>query len=215
MTAIEIVLILTGITFMIGSFFVTEKLSEKDLNQIAKLSEKEISRVANKELSKATGEVETQVEAICEEAAQKAERAMDKQANEKIMQIGDYSDTVLDNMNKTHNEIMFLYSMLNDKHTELTELASELEKQKAGIEAKMEKLETADETAEPKQEALTDTKAEEATEEKVSEQTEGFNHNERILELYKQGKPVVDIARELGLGLGEVKLVIELFRGEA
>ena len=30
-------------------------------------------------------------------------------------------------MNKTHNEILFLYNMLNDKHTELTGLASQLQ----------------------------------------------------------------------------------------
>ena len=41
------------------------------------------------------------------------------------MAISEYSDTVMENMNKTHNEIMFLYNMLNDKHTELTGLATD------------------------------------------------------------------------------------------
>ena len=36
------------------------------------------------------------------------------------------------------------------------------------------------------------------------------NHNEEILRLYKEGKSNVAIAKELGLGVGEVKLVIDL-----
>ena len=41
----------------------------------------------------------------------------------------------------------------------------------------------------------------------------GKNNNERILELHSMGKSNVAIAKELGLGIGEVKLVIDLFEG--
>lgn len=41
----------------------------------------------------------------------------------------------------------------------------------------------------------------------------GRNSNERILELHKAGKSNMAIAKELGLGMGEVKLVIDLFEG--
>ena len=44
-------------------------------------------------------------------------------------------------------------------------------------------------------------------------QNDGHNSNERILELHKAGKSNMAIAKELGLGLGEVKLVIDLFDG--
>ncbi len=39
------------------------------------------------------------------------------------------------------------------------------------------------------------------------------NSNEEILRLHKEGKSNVVIAKELGLGVGEVKLVIDLFEG--
>lgn len=39
------------------------------------------------------------------------------------------------------------------------------------------------------------------------------NNNERILELHRAGKSNMAIAKELGLGIGEVKLVIDLFEG--
>lgn len=40
----------------------------------------------------------------------------------------------------------------------------------------------------------------------------GLNNNQNILKLHKQGKSIVDIAKELKLGQGEVKLVIDLYR---
>lgn len=41
--------------------------------------------------------------------------------------------------------------------------------------------------------------------------TEGDMPKEKILELYKSGKSVREISRELGMGQGEVKLVIDLY----
>ena len=43
---------------------------------------------------------------------------------------------------------------------------------------------------------------------------QGRNNNERILDLFQQGRSTVAIARELGLGVGEVKLVIDLFKNQ-
>lgn len=221
MTAIEIVLILVGIVFMTGSFFVTEKLSMKELNQIAELSENEIKIITNKELSKVSGQIEEQAESVVADSIGRIERSMDKEANEKIMEIGEYSDTVLENMNKTHNEIMFLYSMLNDKHTELTELAGsltelsgELGKLETKVRTEIESVKAESNTEEKSGQETAGEKCQDVTEETEPESDDIGNHNERILELYKQGRSQVEIARELGLGLGEVKLVIELFRGE-
>lgn len=60
------------------------------------------------------------------------------------------------------------------------------------------------------------TKAAEVPELDISFMKEGRksgNNNERILELHNNGKSNVAIAKELGLGVGEVKLVIDLFEG--
>lgn len=47
----------------------------------------------------------------------------------------------------------------------------------------------------------------------AAEKTGSGNNNEKILELHKAGKSNMAIAKELGLGIGEVKLVIDLFEG--
>ncbi len=48
----------------------------------------------------------------------------------------------------------------------------------------------------------------------TSDRKKNGNNNERILEMHNQGKSNVAIAKELGLGVGEVKLVIDLFEGQ-
>ena len=132
-------------------------------------------------------------------------------------------------MNKTHNEVLFLYSMLNDKHTELTELASHLQHFSDEVKnTETEALENLSAVAsELEQKATVIPKTEEnITEQAVVEQTvpkqelheeeemDDANHNEKILMLCRQGMSDVEIARTLGLGLGEVRLVIGLYKGE-
>ena len=212
MTGVEIVLILIGIVFMIGSFMVTEKLSASELDSIAKMSEAEIKVILNKEMDKSSVRIQEQIEEAIDASIDKVERALDKETNDKIMAISEYSDTVLESMNKTHNEIMFLYSMLNDKHAELTELSSELSKVAIKVEGDIENASTQpedviEESREKAQEVV-------LKEEIESSEDENSNHNEQILELYNQGKTYIDIAKELGLVQGEVKLVVELFKGE-
>ena len=199
MTGVEIILIFAGLVLMIGSFMVTEKLSDADLDKIAGLSEKDIKRILEKRLQEAENSIEDQIDATIDDSMNKVERALDKETNEKMKAINDYSDTVLENMNKTHNEIMFLYSMLNDKHTELTDLSIRLEQMSSGIEQKLEQKEQL--------QAEADTQTEEIPAEVTAEETpdeEVLNHNERILSLYRDGASNVEIARNLGLGLGEI-----------
>uniref|UniRef100_UPI004055B7B6 DUF6115 domain-containing protein n=1 Tax=Acetatifactor sp. TaxID=1872090 RepID=UPI004055B7B6 len=51
-----------------------------------------------------------------------------------------------------------------------------------------------------------------ADEPAVEQEETDCNRNEKILKLYRQGKTQVAIAQELGLGVGEVKLVIDLYQ---
>jgi hypothetical protein len=223
MAAIEITLIIIGIVFLVASFFVQEKLSPKDIDSISNLSEKELSLIVEKQLKNANDQVEDSIEQMMDEALGISERAMEKESNEKIMAISEYSNTVLESMNKTHNEILFLYSMLGDKHTELTSLASQLQdfsdqmkstenevlrnlaEAAREVEQKVAESEPVDEDA-----VVRASVEVEHMQEEVGD--DGVNHNDMILSMHRQGLPDVEIARDLGLGLGEVKLVIGLFQ---
>ena len=189
------------------------------------------------------------IEQKIEEAGEQAERAMEKESNEQIMQIHEYSETVMESMKKTHDEIMFLYSMLNDKHTEMTSMTGDLQRLAADIRNLQENMsakagtsirkpvaeshvaqqpvmkqnavvqpmtETIDVQPEPEvqvnrfQEIQ---EPEQKTEKPETADAQGMS-NDMILKLYEQGLSKVEIAKQLGRGLGEVNLVIELYKGD-
>lgn len=223
MTAVEITLIIVGIVFLLVSFLVQEKLSPKDIESITNLSENELKIIVEKQLKNANDQVEDAITDVVEDKTETTKRALEKETNEKIMAIDEYSNTVLEAMNKTHNEILFLYSMLNDKHTELTDLATQLQQFSEHMKnTENEVLENLALAAQDVRQKVNETKpideneailASLGTDGQETDQDQ-INHNDRILMLHQQGFSDVEIARELGLGLGEVKLVIGLFKGE-
>ena len=217
MTALEVTLVIVGIIFVIVSFFIEEKLSQKDIDRIVSLSENELKVIVERQLRGAEEQIEDSIAESLEEAHEATKRAMEKETNEKIMAISEYSDTVLESMNKTHNEILFLYSMLGDKHTELTELAGQLgqfsEKMKNTEDEVLHNLAEAARELEINMSAPEPINQDEAVRQAVEAEEEG-NHNDEILERHQAGMSDVAIAKELGLGLGEVKLVIGLYKGE-
>lgn len=222
MVAVEIVLILIGVVFLIGSFFVTERLSQKDLEQITLMSEADLKHIAEKQVKSIKSEVENSVEEIIDESLEITKRGLEKETNNKIMAVSEYSDTVMEEMNKTHNEIMFLYSMLNDKHTETADLVGDLQKyakqiREFDMEAAMAKIDLAANTVSnienTSNAVVTPTNIEETpiSDVDVEEIDKLQNKNEKILLLYKEGMSEVEIAKKLDCGLGEVRLVLGLY----
>ena len=220
-------------------------------------------------------------------------------ANEKTMALGDYAVAVCDEIEKNHKEVMFLYSMLDDKQKEIMKtvhdvdtakqdakellseskalieqqeeashtLVTEEMKQQRQLEEMLKKtanedhnMRSAKEEADAghgdtqqanlsaEEEAVYPDDSDEddsiAEEEDSSElmdipekeledifaeidQTDkdfdevlendfksNSNSNDIILEMHRNGSSVLDIAKQLGLGVGEVKLVIDLYQGE-
>ena len=237
MTGVAWILLLIGVVFMIGSFFVTEKLSPSELNQIAELSEEELKRIIDRGLKNAESRIEDAIDEQVDQSSEKVDRSLEKVTNDKIMAISEYSDTVIESMNKTHHEIMFLYSMLNDKHTELTGMAADLQRLAADVRSLEEKapaiatqaaperaaavsttsaaapatVETADAT----ERETAGTPAEQKEETPETEETKQEGLHAEILKLRKLGMTEVQIARKLGIGIGEVRLVNGLYRGES
>ena len=225
MTGLQIAMIMIGIVCLIGSFFVSEKLSKADLEEMKKMSDEEIKDIIDSKMQEAASQIDERLQEKVDLATAQMERSGEKETNEKIMAISEYSDTVVESMNKTHNEIMFLYSMLNDKHTELTqfssklqELVNELEKKDEEIEQHMLQRSVAEEamTIPQQLEEPADMQDDWADELGGSdlEEPETMNYNSAILALHKEGKTAIEIARELALGLGEVQLVIGLYEGK-
>ncbi len=251
MNTAEIVLLIIGGIILVLSFVLPvwkgkteEKGPQIDKGQIKELVEKEVE-----EAKKRIGDI---VDETVTYSMEKTERSMERLANEKIMAVNEYSDLVLENINKNHNEVIFLYDMLNDKHENLVSTVSEAgkvakeikqavelpeeekneaEKKAAPVAAKTPKEEVAFVPIAPEKVTVkkggrrkaadtvktkvvggeAEVKSEPVKPEPVIAEEKSKNSNEKILGLHKEGKSQTAIAKELGLGVGEVKLVIDLF----
>lgn len=244
MTTLEIILLILGVLIFIGSFIVPESKSE--MEEVDKqLTQEQIQEMLKEEVKTVRSQVEDTVEETVSYSMERTERALERITNEKLTAISEYTETVLTDIHKSHEEVLFLYDMLNDKHQNIKETASEVNKAVKEANVAVQEADIAKKGVEEATQALDEVfkpmeftgfeKLQQATIENVSETekkeelkpaetadiaiqfdvTHGAsdNNNERILELHKKGKSNVAIAKELGLGVGEVKLVIDLFKG--
>lgn len=226
MGILEIVLLLAGAAVAIASFVIPSQKEEMP-KESKKMAQDEVRAIIDKEMDLIRQHVDDVVDESIEYAVEKTERSLERLTNEKIMAVNEYSDTVLREIHKNHEEAMFLYDMLNAKHTNIKNTVSEVNRTvKEAAERKQEAEAEVDAFRQLKPEPIAE---EGKTVEAVPTQnaqvvspvvmdfmTSGqkagaANNNGRILELHKQGMSKTAIAKELGLGVGEVKLVIDLY----
>ncbi len=232
MGILEIVLLIAGVIIFTGSFFLPLG-GEKNTGIDQKAAKEEIHGLVEEEMNNVRSKMQDKMEETSEDAIEKAERALERLTNEKIMAVNEYSDTVLQEIHKNHEEAMFLYDMLNSKHANIKDTVSKMDKAVKAAENKTLENKTVENKAAAEKTA-TDKTAGTVAEEKTADASqtetliqpenspeigfmgetvqEGQNNNEKILEMHKQGKSTVAIAKELGLGVGEVKLVIDLYK---
>ena len=229
MGILEIVLLIAGVIIFTGSFFLPLG-GEKNTGIDQKAAKEEIHGLVEEEMNNVRSKMQDKMEETSEDAIEKAERALERLTNEKIMAVNEYSDTVLQEIHKNHEEAMFLYDMLNSKHANIKDTVSKMDKAVKAAENKTLENKTAENKAAAEKEKPAGTVAEEKKADASQTETliqpenspeigfmgetvqEGQNNNEKILEMHKQGKSTVAIAKELGLGVGEVKLVIDLYK---
>jgi len=331
MTTLEILLLILGAVIFIASFIVPESKSELDAAD-KQLTQEKLQELLQEEMKNVRSQVADAVDETVHYSMEKTERGLERLTNEKMTAVSEYAQTVLEDIHKNHEEVMFLYDMLNNKHENLKETATEVSMAVKEASVKVSELDAAraaepeidpdvpvepvmedartgepivEETFEPislsgieklkrredslhemdkaaesvvkkaiaqspvipkeKKPAPAEEKDEKSTEPAVKTEekpaakpvaepvkkekpakpaeskpkktakakteakpqqtqesgdialslqpiTDNSNKNERVLALHKQGKSNVAIAKELGLGVGEVKLIIDLFK---
>lgn len=275
MTGVEIALLTIGLIVIVASFVFSSK---SDGDTIHNVKDVTFTDKQKEDIKKQITDIlDEQIENVKEQT----EISLDKLSNQKMLEMNEYSDTILQEINRNHNEVMFLYDMLNEKKKEINNTVrdmnvtkKEIEKSKtvpkkqtvidsikdmsedtggfmaseellreeqkdvdtrkkdilnqldAVVEAVSDDVSADLEAVEkkPKKRTSTGRTAAKRMKETVKKETlrednrdpkafETGNNNEKILQLSKEGKSNVEIAKELGLGIGEVKLVIDLFKG--
>ena len=232
MTPVIIILLIIGVIFLVVSCFLIEKNSRiSDFKAETFLENSEI----DKENIKTS--LEEKLNKVREETLHKADVELGKLSNETIMEVSDYSNQVLDKINKNHEEVVFLYQMLNDKEEQLKKLIGQVDETKISFKKELkqvsESVQTTNNFVPLKNQASRNENIHNDSISNMEElvftnpsskdvidnddehtslvNKENLNHNERIINLYTEGKSVMEIARELELGQGEVKLVLDLF----
>ncbi len=221
MTPMEITLLIIGVIIFCLSFVL------KDRNEPAaqgideeKLRE-EVRRITDKEYDSINLKVKEATDSSIEYAMEKSERALEKVSNEKIMALSEYSNTIMEEINKSHKEVMFLYDMLTDKQTDLKNTVRKAEAVTREVNSaggKVVRQRVTRKKTEPVPEAKKEGEEKKKETRKIAaiiedglSDSEKESNNKRIIELHKNGRSNVEIARELNLGVGEVTLVIDLF----
>ena len=115
-----------------------------------------------------------------------------------------------------HSEALFLYSMLSDKQKEIMTTASMVDAYKKEVNELINDN-NAISKKDKREEKLAielETMEEEVMTEDSEEEVKSLDANKDIiLEMHKSGLSILEIAKNLGLGVGEVKLIVDLYQG--
>lgn len=261
MYGFEIILIVVGLLVVVISFLLTDKGAQNTKYAVDE-------KVIEKELEKINGKVDSIIEARREEIIETTDDKLSYASNEKIMEFKEYTDQVIEKIDRNHQEVVFLYDMLDKKNNELKESLKRFNDSKAQLEIMLTETERfvsgntsgnnkavkkTEDTKKavskennienPAQQLMTDandsfskgiknipeketqkkdrttkkTKAENAkvvAKSSAKQVNSESDKQDKILYLHKQGKSVIEISKMLGMGQGEVKLIINLYKGE-
>lgn len=289
MTVTVVVMILLGIAFVIVSFIISEKLTKNEENiNLDLMTVDENYEFSDRELQIIKRKIEDVIATQAKDILYQTNESLSNMANEKTMALGDYAVAVCDDIEKNHKEVMFLYSMLDDKQKEIMKTVNDVDSFKREINNLLNDVREENDrfsnmveasnnidihdhmTVDNKQTVIKeevhiddvdshfsdenqytdsyndidDTMNEsniysddnDTFSESVDENLDDIfaeidktdidfdevlendfrddaNANDIVLEMYRNGHSIIEIAKELGLGVGEVKLVIDLYQG--
>ena len=172
MTGLEVALIVIGIIVIIASFIFSNKMdAETDI-------EKKSVEFTEKQKEDIRKQVMNILEDEIDEVKEKTEIALDKLSNQKMLEMNEYSDTILAEINRNHNEVMFLYDMLNEKKKEINITVRDINIAKKEIENTVKSVD------EPKKNARKQELIQEISD--MNEDIGGFMASEEILKEEKK-----------------------------
>ena len=139
MSTLQIILLIVGIVIFVVSFFIPGG-KENELSVDDPAVKKELKKLVTEEIEDTKEQIDGMINEAIDLSMDKTERKLERLTNEKIMAVNEYSDTVLAEIHKNHEETMFLYDMLNDKHQNIKNTVSEVNKTVKKVEEKQKEV---------------------------------------------------------------------------
>ena len=231
MVAAEIFLIAVGVICVVVSVVMSFEDDKENVESSAK------AELTQAQLDMVKHQVDEVIKQQISGLSEKTEAALDKISNTKILEMNEYADSVLGEINRNHNEAVFLYDMLNEKSKEVKTTVKDVNYAKKQVEqisartsdmsdntvlSEEQAVKSGKDTKDIAKERLaalvkkSNQKAKNA-EDRINTQADSLNkeysNNERILQMNASGVSVKEIAKKLNMGVGEVRLVINLYKG--
>ncbi len=119
MSLVQILLLVLGAVIFAAGFIIPEKGGKKDEGQDLSGVKEDLDRMVEESVDNARKRINDIVTGECSIAKDDSERAMEKLSNEKIMAINEYGNTVVEEIERNHKEVLFLYDMLNEKSADI------------------------------------------------------------------------------------------------
>ena len=232
MEPIEIVLIIVGVILVVISCILVDRSQYTGSSNASSVPAGQ-NPVSEQEEKQIKERMRVLLDEISEETVVRTDDSLSRLSNEKIMAVNEFSDQILEKIKHNHEEVVFLYNMLNEKDKDLKSTMREIDASErrareiadSGKEAarshSVDDKTSAGSISQPDKSQRKDINPQEPKSNGVEEnsgtvdaEVSGSNNNAEVLTLYSQGKSVMEIAKLLEMGQGEVKLVIDLFKRE-
>ena len=113
MVATEIFLIAAGVICVVVSVVMSFGDDKENVESSAK------AELTQAQLDMVKHQVDEVIKQQISGLSEKTEAALDKISNTKILEMNEYAESVLGEINRNHNEAVFLYDMLNEKSKEV------------------------------------------------------------------------------------------------
>lgn len=217
MLAVIIILFVIGAVILTAGFVIKEDTK----NEYDSHADDYIEQMLEERMNQVERRLGQSAKVSATNIRQQTEQELEKLSREKLSAVDEYSDQVIDRINKNHNEVMFLYGLLSDKQKELDKTVESLNNAQKELQLSnrlniQEKNNTSNNIDNKSDEDSKIKKVEqkEDTEiRKTEEKTEKIDKRSAIMTLAQEGKTDVEIARILSMGVGEVRLFLELGKG--
>ena len=214
MSGAVILLIILGLLFIFGSFLFVEKSKEEEDENIIKIPEK----LSDEQKEKIRKLVDEYMDEHVDDKLSDVEAKFSEIVNQKTLALGDYAVSVNEEIERNHSEALFLYSMLSDKQKEIMTTASMVDAYKKDITELINESNNTISKKDKQEERLAieleEMQREDIDIESGDDDVKSLDSNKDIiLEMHKSGLSILEIAKNLGLGVGEVKLIVDLYQG--
>lgn len=173
MTALEVILLVCGVICVILSFVLSGK------NDEVVQTENGDPNLTNQQKEEIRKQIDDIVKAELENINERTEASLDKISNTKILEMNEYAETVMGEINRNHNETVFLYDMLNEKAKEIKNTVKDVNNAKRQVEKIQSEVTLTSEEKDDVNEAVT-------LEDETGKKTVRDDAKERLSELVRQ-----------------------------